>query len=64
MKMTKLLLMLCHISFYEHCYVTNASSEALNDEILCEIIFLEAKTLSFSQILMLKIWANKRGYQL
>ena len=51
--------MLCHIS-----YAANASGEAFNDAILCKILFLEAKTFSFTQILMLKIWAKRGGYQL
>ena len=66
MKMIKLLLRLCHISFYvlRTLLRTNASGQAINDEILCELIFLKAKTFSFSQILVLEIWANKGGYQL
>ena len=38
--------------FQKHCYVTNASGEAFNSDILCEIIFLEAKIFSISQISM------------
>ena len=66
MRMTKPLLSYVTLAFMfqEHCYVTNFSGEAFSNEILCEILFLEAITFSFSQILILEIWAKRGGYHL
>ena len=58
--------MLRHFSFdvLKHCYKANAFGEAFNDGFSAKFFFWEAKTLSFSQILMLEIRAKRGSNQL